>query len=89
MNVNGALLWRLLIHNILNSSLLFFFITMARRNGAMQSTAITPHSMFAHGCGIMPARNSLTKVIMINVTVDESTAYIRVFINMWRNNVFQ
>ena len=50
VTMSGRRLRRLSLHSALNSSLWFFFITMALRKGDMSSTVARPQIPFAHQC---------------------------------------
>ena len=57
VSMSGIWFLRLSFQSILNSSLWFFFITMARRNGDIIITVSTIHVAFAHQWGSMLRMN--------------------------------
>ena len=59
VTMSGIWLRRLSLQSALNSSLWFFFMTMARRNGEMKRTVVKAQMPFAHQC--MPGMMLRTK----------------------------
>ena len=71
VNISGNLLYGFSFHNDLNSSLWFFFMTMARRNGAMNNRVQTPHAAFAHQWGSSWRTKGRKKVSIRNIAAPE------------------
>ena len=89
VNTNGARICRLPVNSALNYSLLFFFITMARRNGAASNTVSSAQSGLAKPSGIMLAMKSSPMVSIMDMTAMVRTEYISVFTAICVSNGFQ
>ena len=77
VKMSGRRLRLLSRHNALNSSLLFFFITIALRNGAISSTVRMPVMALAYQCSSHPG-SSLRVNGSTNVNITAMDAEVRI-----------
>ena len=91
VKMSGRWLIRLSAHRALNSSLWFFFIIMARRNGAMKSTVSEPQMKFAVQCHPTSTwrMKGRKRVSISATTVTDKMVYMTVFTIIWRSRCFQ
>ena len=82
VNSKGRRFLLLSIHSALNSTLRFFFITMARRKGAISMTVSTPVMALAYQCSSHPGNNcrikGSTKVNMMAILAELRMEYTTV-----------
>ena len=75
VNNRGKRLRLLSCHRVLNSSLRFFFMTMARRKGEIHNTVMMPVMALAYQCSSQPGSslrvNGSRKVNMTAMTAEE------------------
>ena len=73
VNTSGGRFMRSSVQRARNSSLWFFFITMALRKGDMSRMVSTAHSADAQGCAIILRTNGRKKVNMMATADIDST----------------